>query len=389
MRNKVALDDRFLSHKDGVLELGRDMHLLDLQSTSIWTTATMGIYVLNVDRGDLDRVCQPGFTAKKRIVHSEAQVNKAIFHTTSQDETKETEGILASERLDMSSLISGGAGTGKTLLMIRKVACEEPSRRVLIVTRLPRLVNIIKTAVEEKRENSVNNLTFTTYDELLQLLVRRVVPDDDTKYESFVQFDRIRFVCDESSVSFSRAFFAEHLNNKELKQMKSQGIEPITLWHALIVIKSCAKCALTKKSLSLDDYIALPSSFGLTETQRRLCYEFFIKYEQWRHDGRYWDEMDRVQYVMMHGPTVFRDDKFIPWAERVNRFGEMDLLDDEGVPMFPFFFDTVCADEAQDFVRQNTYLFFSHIHLNDLNTSLFVLFVQTEIDLVLFSKMSA
>lgn len=385
MRNKVALDDRFLSHKDGVLELGKDMHLLDLQSTSIWTTATMGLYVLNVDRGDLDRVSQPGFTAKKRVVHSEEQVNKAIFHNTSQDEIKENEGILASERLDMSSLISGGAGTGKTLLMIRKVACEDPSRRVLIVTRLPRLMNIIKTAVEEKRENSVDNLTFTTYDELLQLLVRRVVPDDDTKYESFVQFDRIRFDCDESSVSFSRAFVAEYLNSKELKQMKSQGIEPITLWHAIIVIKSSAKCALTKKSLSLDDYIALPPSFGLSETQRILCYEFFIKYEQWRHDGRYWDEMDRIQYVMMHGPTVFRDDKFIPWAERVNRFGEMDLLDDEGVPKFPFFFDSVCADEAQDFVRQ-LFTYPSPHYSQHLTPSLFV---QTEIDTILFAKMSA
>jgi hypothetical protein len=88
MRNKVALDDRFLSHKDGVLELGKDMHLLDLQSTSIWTTATMGLYVLNVDQGDLDRVSQPGFTAKKRVVHSEEQVNKAIFHNTSQDESQ-------------------------------------------------------------------------------------------------------------------------------------------------------------------------------------------------------------------------------------------------------------------------------------------------------------
>ena len=80
---------------------------------SIWTTATMALYILNVDHGDLDRISYRGFSAKKRIVHSEEQVNKAIFRT-SQAEANDNEGILASERLDMSSLVSGGAGTGKT-----------------------------------------------------------------------------------------------------------------------------------------------------------------------------------------------------------------------------------------------------------------------------------
>lgn len=314
----------------------------------------MGLYVLNVDHGDLERISRPGFSAKKRIVHSEEQVNKAIFRT-SQEEATENEGILASERLDMSSLISGGAGTGKTLLMIRKVASEEPSRHVLVVTRLPRLVNVIKTAVEEKKNDGVDNLSFTTYDDLVQLLARRVVPDDDTKYESFVQFDRIRFNCDDSNISFSREFIDDFLNSKERRQMKSHGIEPLTLWHAIIVIKSNAKCATTKQPLSLDDYLVLPISFGLTETQRRLCYDLFLKYEEWRHDGRYWDEMDRVLYVMRHGPSVFREDKFIPWTTRVNKFGEMDLLDDEGAPLYPFFYDVVCADEAQDFVSFKFY----------------------------------
>ena len=71
LRHKVKMDDRFLAHKESVLELGRDMHLLDLHSTSIWTTTTMGLYVLNVDEGDLVRLIQPGFNAKKRVVHSE------------------------------------------------------------------------------------------------------------------------------------------------------------------------------------------------------------------------------------------------------------------------------------------------------------------------------
>ena len=328
----------------------------------------MDLHILNVDHGDLDRISRPGFSAKKRIVHSEELINKAIFRS-SQAEANDNEGILASERLDMSSLVSGGAGTGKTLLMIRKVASEEPSRHVLVVTRLPRLVNVIKTAVEEKRDDGVENLSFTTYDDLVQLLARRVVPDDDSHYESFVQFDRIRFDCDDSNISFSREFINDFLNSKERKEMKSHEIEPLTLWHAIIVIKSNSICARTKHPLSLDDYIALPISFGLTQTQRKLCYDLFLKYEEWRHNGHYWDEMDRVLYVMRHGPTVFRDDKFIPWAARVNRFGEMDLLDDEGAPLYPFFYDVVCADEAQDFVSTALICFLTLTHTHYTTTT--------------------
>ena len=352
----------------------------------------MALYILNVDHGDLDRISYRGFSAKKRIVHSEEQVNKAIFRT-SQAEANDNEGILASERLDMSSLVSGGAGTGKTLLMIRKVASEEPSRHVLVVTRLPRLVDVIKTSVEEKRSGSVENLSFTTYDDLVQLLARRVVPDDDSHCESFVQFNRVRFDCDDSNISFLREFIDDFLNSKERKEMKSHEIEPLTLWHAIIVIKSNSNCARTKQPLSLDDYLSLPISFGLTKTQRKLCYDLFLKYEEWRHNGYYWDEMERVLYVLTHGPTVFRDDKFIPWAARVNKFGEMDLLDDEGAPLYPFFYDVVCADEAQDFVSTAalicSYSFYDDdVESNHFCTSSCYFHAQTEIDLLLFTKMS-
>lgn len=47
------------------------MHLLDLHSTSIWTTSTMDLYTLDVDKDDLDRIQSPGFVPKKRIVRSE------------------------------------------------------------------------------------------------------------------------------------------------------------------------------------------------------------------------------------------------------------------------------------------------------------------------------
>lgn len=73
MRHKVEMNDRFLPHKASVLQLGRDMHLLDLHSTSIWTTSTMDLYVLEVDKGDLDRerIQCSTFSARKRIVYSE------------------------------------------------------------------------------------------------------------------------------------------------------------------------------------------------------------------------------------------------------------------------------------------------------------------------------
>jgi len=58
MRHKVAMDDRFLPTRSGVLKLGRDMHLLDLHSTSIWTTSTLDLYIVNIDEGDLDRIRQ-------------------------------------------------------------------------------------------------------------------------------------------------------------------------------------------------------------------------------------------------------------------------------------------------------------------------------------------
>ena len=52
---------------------------------------------------------------------------------------------------------------GKTLLMIKKVTGEDPSRRIVMISRLSRLVNIVKTAVTEKRDDSADSVSFTTY----------------------------------------------------------------------------------------------------------------------------------------------------------------------------------------------------------------------------------
>jgi len=255
---------------------------------------------------------------------------------------KKNDGLLASERQDTSSLISGGAGVGKTLLMIRKIAQEDPSRRILCVSRLPRLVNIIKTEVEQKRADGIENVMFTTYDELLQLLARRVVPDDEADYQSFIRFDRVFYDCDEEGGrSFYREFICKFLNDNERKQMTEASIEPLVLWFAIITIKSPAQAGATKSSLKLDEYLKLPPSFGLNISQRALCYELSKKYEGWRESGPFWDESDRVRYVLKHGPSTFRDEMFVSWADRVNRKGETALLDDDGNPLLPFCFDIV------------------------------------------------
>lgn len=62
-------------------------------------------------------------------------------------------------------------------------------------------------------------------------------------------------------------------------------------------------------------------------------------------------------YVLRHGPSVFSDDKFVPWTERVEAMGEIDLLDGDGDPLHPFFFDMIFCDEAQDFSELDLTLF--------------------------------
>ncbi|KAL7526058.1 LOW QUALITY PROTEIN: hypothetical protein ACHAWF_001612, partial [Thalassiosira exigua] len=39
------------------------------------------------------------------------------------------------------------------------------------------------------------------------------------------------------------------------------------------------------------------------------------------------------------GLVLFCDSQFIPWSYRVNQMGEMELLDDQGQPLYSFFYD--------------------------------------------------
>lgn len=230
-------------------------------------------------------------------------------------------------------------------MLIKKVSREEPSKKILIISRLSRLVNVIKSAVENSRDAGLENLTFMTYDELLKQLSRRVVPSSESDSKLFITFDRIRFDCeDNAGVSFLAKFVDVYLSKLERKKMNDNSIQPLTLWHAIITIKSNARCAITKSVLSLEEYLALPSSFGLQKKQREISYQLFLKYEQWREQNLYWDETDRTIYVLKHGPSVFKEEVYLSWTERVKR-GEMDLLDEEGDPLHPFFFDLVSISQ--------------------------------------------
>jgi len=223
-------------------------------------------------------------------------------------------------------------------LLIKKIAKEEPSKKILVVSRLSRLVNKIKGDVEKARGD--DNLTFKTYDDFMQLLVGSVTPASESESDSFIIFDRIRFDCDGSGVSFKTEFVDGHLSKLERKKMTDNSIQPLVLWNAICTIKSNARCAITKCPLTLNEYLSLPLSFGLQTNQREICYNIFLKYEQWRSQETYWDETDRSMYVLKNGPSVLKEDVYLSWVERVKR-GEMDLLNEEGDPLDPFFFDMV------------------------------------------------
>ena len=217
---------------------------------------------------------------------------------------------------------------GKTLLLVKKVAKEDPSERILCISRLPKLMDKIKSSVEDMRTEGLENVDFLVYEELLRIMSHNVVPANEEMHRSFVQFDRIGFDLDATSgISFLRLFVHQQLSSVEHKKMATLEIEPLILWKAIIKIKSNAKCASSKKFLSRADYLALPPSHGLTASQRNLCFDLFEIYEEWKETNCYWDESDRVMYILRHGPSVFRDEEYIGWGQRVNKRGEYDLLD--------------------------------------------------------------
>jgi hypothetical protein len=110
LRHKVESDERFPGCKDSVLALGNDVHLLDLKSRSIYTSRPMDLFTVDVD-DELDRLGDSEFVPKKRVLESDKRLAKAIFRTT-DSEINDNREVLSEACNDMSTQLSGGAGTG-------------------------------------------------------------------------------------------------------------------------------------------------------------------------------------------------------------------------------------------------------------------------------------
>jgi hypothetical protein len=78
----------------------------------------------------------------------------------------------------MSTSLAGGAGTGKTLLVTKKIVSVASEQKILVVSRLSRLISVIKSVVEHEGDSS--NVTFSTYDDLLSLLARSMTPQSES-----------------------------------------------------------------------------------------------------------------------------------------------------------------------------------------------------------------
>ena len=108
LRHKVDdPEERFPQHRDGVLELGKDMHLLDLKATSIFTGSAMELLTVDIDNDDLGRMESEDFIPKKRLLHHEQQLRQAIFRS-SEKESNDNQGILTKTRPDLSTNLFGG-----------------------------------------------------------------------------------------------------------------------------------------------------------------------------------------------------------------------------------------------------------------------------------------
>ena len=118
---------------------------------------------------------------------------------------------------------------------------------------------MIKTKVEEKRKEGLENLKYCTYEQLMQQLSRLVAPQDERDCRSFGQFEHVQYDSGEDSLSF-RDFVQDHLNDKERKNLKKTSVEPLSLWGSIITIKSHSSVVETKAPLSEGECSDSPSS---------------------------------------------------------------------------------------------------------------------------------
>jgi len=354
-RHKILYpNDRFPVHRDYVMELGMDMHLLDLMGTSIFTGRAMDILRLEVESNDHRRLADSDFIPQKRLLNQEQQLQNAIFKSTKQEALEVTK-LVADSLPGMSTSLNGGAGTGKTITLIKKLIDEDVTKKVVVISRLPRLISFIKSAVADERD--CRNVEFFTYDEMLTAMTRIVKTENAVAVHVFPSFLQVSFAESSNGVSFERDFVGSILQASEWQRMADSSIQPLLLWEAFRVIKSNALCARMKRPMKRDEYLRLPGSYGLTMQQRHIVYDLFLQYTSWMTSGKpKWDEADRVMHVLKNGPTPFQDEDFLSWEERYRR-GEPGLVDRDGVPCSPFFYDLVCADEAQDFSELDLSLF--------------------------------
>lgn len=246
---------------------------------------------------------------------------------------------------------------------MRKIISEDETKKLLFVSRLSRLVSAVKTRVETDRDGK--NVTFTTYDDLMTQLVRCLSRTQNTtnidERTQFSIFSQVTFsgTADSISPSFEIEFYSNYLNDGERMTLKKNQIESMTLWGAFRVIKSNIKCAESKRHLTVNEYVDLPQSFGLNENQRKLVYKIYLRYEEWLREGNFkWDEADRVMYILMSAGHVFNDKDFISWEERSYHRGEEGFVDQDNVPLAPFYYHTTFIDEAQDFSDLDLFLLF-------------------------------
>jgi hypothetical protein len=145
------------------------------------------------------------------------------------------------------------------MILIQKCISEDPDKRILVVSRLSRLISFVKSAVgNEKRDTS--NISLFTYEDLLNHLSRRVNPMEESAVWTFAAFHQVHLgemtgTGAASSISFEQDSVNGFLEEGKRNAMKKHLVEPITLWGAFRVIKLNVKCSETKAPLSREDYL--------------------------------------------------------------------------------------------------------------------------------------
>ena len=295
LRNKVDHGDTFPGHVPFTMELGKDMHLLDLKSTNIYTSCPATLFVVDVDDEELKLMEDPSYSLKKRVLDYEEKIAKALFNQ-SEAHNKNDKVMLSAASHNVSTILTGGAGTGKTLMLTKKVISEPAHENCLVVTRLSRLLSLMKNLVEKERE--ARNVRFITYDDLMAELAYKVsAPEGESRrfaIFSQVQFGDTSSTGEVATVSFVQEFVGKYLTEAERKRMKSLNVEALTLYTAVRTIKSNSRCLEKQEPLSREAYLLLPETYTLDSEQRSLVYQFYERYQKWLVDGNAkWDEADR------------------------------------------------------------------------------------------------